>query len=232
MLVFDKNVLIYIPQTQIHLLSQHKLLVVGREIDSTNDDVTILRLHDFSSVAEQMNPVPSVSDTPRTFQFQVREMGIMPNTFTSPYFCITDGTVRFVMQSLDSVYGIIIPFSADNDNDPQLITLFRNSQITDFVLRASGYQISVGYGHSDGEFAILQYTWATDVGTETSSSKYQIINHTPDIEMPYVALRFDDASGRLLALGPRETTVFSFSLDRKPISSDTFPPHPNTVELH
>ena len=115
-------------------------------------------------------------------------------------------TLRFVLHTLDTVYGLIVPVDAHLGPDPELVMLmnFHGPREGAFLF-LSGYNSAFIHGKWTSNLHILNYSWPGPDGTVKPSDS--VVATLDGNRWRYLTSDFDEGSGRVVTCSYNEVVV-------------------------
>ena len=115
---------------------------------------------------------------------------------SQPYLCRKTNTLRFVLNTLDSVYGLIIPVDAHLGPDSELVMLMDFHKPEGAEVFLFGYNSAFIHGHCTSNLHILNYSWPEPDGAVKPSDS--LVATLDGDRWMYLTSDFDEGSGRVV----------------------------------
>ena len=185
------------------------MLPGDRVLIASQDEIEI---HDITSIGTTTS-IPPVEFPPwfeyssPTWELQMKFL--RGDRLSQPYLCRKTNTLRFVLNTLDTIYGLIIPVDAHLGPDPELVMLMDFHKPEDGEVFLFGYNSAFIHGQCTSNLHILNYSWPGPDGiVKPSDSLVAVLDG--DTWM-YLTSDFDEGSGRVVMCSYNAVVVFDFA---------------------
>ena len=128
---------------------------------------------------------------------------------SQPYLCRKMNTLRFVLNTLDTVYGLIIPVDAHLGSDPELVMLMDFHKPEGAEVFLFGYNSAFIHGISTSDLHILDYSWPGPDGTVNPSDS--LVATLDGDRWMDLASDFDEGSSRVVMCTYNQVVAFDFA---------------------
>ena len=91
---------------------------------------------------------------------------------SQPYLCRKTNTLRFVLNTLDTVYGLVIPIDDHLGPGPELVMLMDFHKPEGAEVFLFGYNSAFMHGDGTSDLHILNYSWPEPDGTVKPSDSF------------------------------------------------------------
>ena len=171
-----------------------------------------IEIHDMASIGTTTN-IPPV-DFPLwpkylSLVWELQMEFLHGDRLSQPYLCRKTNTLRFVLNTLDTVYGLRIPVDGHLGPGPELVTLMDFHVPEGGKVFLFGYNSAFIHGNRTSNLHILDYSWPGPDGTVNPPNSF-IATLSGDNWMDLTS-DFDEGSGRVVMCSYNEVVVFDLA---------------------
>jgi len=190
---------------KVQLLPSDRVLIAQRDV---------IEIHDLASFGTTTR-IPPVDfflwpECPLPI-WELQMDSLRGDRLSQPYLCRKTNSLRFVLNKLDTVYGLIIPVDTHLGPDPELVMLMDFSVPEGVEVFLFGYNSAIMHDIRTSELHILDYSWPRpDGAVSPSNSLVAALDANHWMEM-VLNSDFDEKSGRVVMVNYNQVEVFDFA---------------------